>query len=247
MANISQLKTGISLLRWQGGKFLPKGKINPKTLGYVCPNGTINFQTAESAQTYAKNRVMSALHEPKPFERAVLIEDSRIIGEIDGTTHHVKLDRKILDGHKDVALVHGHPIGTPLSYDDYATLTANDRLNSIIAYNKRGEYSKMTKRKKPFILRLISQKVCDEIKKIRILTAESMVKATKNDWQEVIDGAVKIKKAHPDMIKEEVLATEEGKKLQDFAIRLLKKINDIWAKNERFFGIKYETDYSKLL
>ena len=49
------------------------------------------------------------------------------------------------------------------------------------------------------------------------------------------------------MVKEEVLATEEGKKLQDFATRLLKKINDIWAKNERFFGIKYETDYSKLV
>ena len=43
MANISQIKTGISLLKWQ----VPKGKINPKTLGWVRPDGIINFQSAE--------------------------------------------------------------------------------------------------------------------------------------------------------------------------------------------------------
>ena len=112
MANISQIKTGISLLKWQ----VPKGKINPKALGYVCPNGTINFQTAETAQTYAKNRVLSALQAPKPFERAVSVEDSRIIGDINGTVHKVEFDSKnLLNGHNDVTLVHGHPIGTPLS------------------------------------------------------------------------------------------------------------------------------------
>lgn len=245
MANISQIKTGISLLKWQ----VPKGKINPKTLGYVCPNGTINFQTAETSQTYAKNRVLSALHAPNPFERAVFVEDSRIIGDINGTVHKVEFDSKnLLNGHNDVTLVHGHPIGTPLSDQDYACLIANNRLNSIIAYNKRGEYSKMTKQKKPFVFRLFPQKVWDNVRRVRILTSKSMFEEINNkDWIELVERAVKVKETHKDMIKEEVLATEEGKRLQDLAKQLLTKINNIWAKNETFFGIKYETDFSKLV
>ena len=245
MANISQIKTGISLLKWQ----VSKGKINPKALGYVCPNGTINFQTTEAAQTYAKNRVLSALQAPKPFERAVFVEDSRIIGDINGTVHKVEFDSKnLLNGHNDVMLVHGHPIGTPLSDPDYACLIANNRLNSIVAYNKRGEYSKMTKQKKPFIFRLFSQKVWDNVRRARILTSKSMFEEINNkDWIELIKRTVKLKETHKDMIKEEVLATEEGKKLQDLAKQLLTKINNIWAKNEKFFGIKYECDFSKLV
>ena len=129
MGKAQVLETGLSLLRWQ----LPKGKINPKTLGYVCPNGSINFQTAETAQTYAKNRVMSALHAPKPFERAVFVEENKISGDIDGTVHKVHFDHKILDGHKDVTLVHGHPTNTPLSTEDYLCLEGNNGLKSIIS------------------------------------------------------------------------------------------------------------------
>ena len=67
------------------------------------------------------------------------------------------------------------------------------------------------------------------------------------DWIELIKRTVKLKETHKDMTKEEVLATEEGKKLQDLAKQLLTKFNNIWAKNEKFFGIKYETDFSKLV
>ena len=157
----------------------PKGKINPKTLGYVCPNGTINFQTAESAQTYAKNRVMSALHAPKPFERVVFVEDSRIIGEIDGTVHKVHFDHKIIEGHKDVSLVHGHPTNTPLSDVDYFCLVANNELKSIIAYNKLGEYSKMTKKKKHWLFKLLPDKYYQILKITRMDVAKKDLKNMK--------------------------------------------------------------------
>ena len=248
MANISQLKTGISLLRWQGGKFLPKGKINPKTLGYVCPNGTINFQTAESAQTYAKNRVMSALHAPKPFERAVFVEDSRIIGDIDGTVHKVHFDHKIIEGHKDVSLVHGHPTSTPLSDVDYSCLVANNELKSIIAYNKRGEYSKMTKEKKHWLFKLLPDKYYQILKIGRMDVAKKRFKEyAKTDFKELATKIIDIQKAHKGKTKEEIIATEEGQKLKEFARKALTAWNNIWAKNEKMFGIKYETDYSKLL
>lgn len=243
MSKINAVEKGISYLLRE----IPKGKVNPRTLGWIRPDGVINFQTSVVAQNYAKNRCLAALHEPKPVERAVFIEDSRIIGDVKGTAYHVKFDKKMLDGYKDVVSVHGHPVGTPLSPDDYSALIMDDRLKSVVAYNKRGEYSKMTKRKRPFIFKLLPQKVWDNVKKIRILTAESMVKTTDNDWQEFIVRVVKIKNAYPSMQIKEVLATEEGKKIQDFARRLLSKINDIWAKNEKFFGIKYETNFSKIV
>ena len=178
----------------------------------------------------------------------MFVEDSRIIGDVAGNAHEVRCDSEILSGHSDVTLVHGHPIGVPLSEQDYICLTANSRLKSIIAYNKRGEYSKMTKQKKPFIFRLLPKKVWDNIKKVRILTAKSMFEEINNrDWIELMERAVKVKEAHKNMIKEEVLATEEGRKLLDLAKRLLIKINNIWAQNKLFFGINYETDYSRLI
>ena len=95
------LETGLSFL-WQKRNALPKWKIHSSTLGLVRSDGVINFQTAELAQTYAKNLVMSALHTPKPFERAVFAEDSRIIGDIDGTVHKVHFDHKNINENKYV-------------------------------------------------------------------------------------------------------------------------------------------------
>ncbi len=50
MVKINALKKGASYLFWQA----PKGNINPKTLGWIRPDGIINFQTPKAAQTYAK-------------------------------------------------------------------------------------------------------------------------------------------------------------------------------------------------
>jgi len=243
MGKISMLETGFSML-WNA----QKRKINPKTLGWVRPDGVINFQSTEVAQTYAKNRVLSALHSPKPFERAVFVEDSRIIADINGTAHKVHFDSKnVLKSHKDVALIHGHPTGTPLSDQDYTCLTANNELKSIVAYNKRGEYSKMTKQEKPVLFRFLPQKFYEKVKMVRVLTSKSMIEEiTKGDFKKLIEMIKELQNNCKGMTKEEMLATEQGQKVKEFGKNLLAKMNNIWAKNEKLFGIKYETDFSKL-
>lgn len=65
MVSIQQVKSGTSVLMQK----FPKGKISPKSLGYVRPDGKINFATKEAAATYAKNRVVSPLNIGNPFER----------------------------------------------------------------------------------------------------------------------------------------------------------------------------------
>ncbi len=243
MPNISQLKTGMSLLRWQ----VPKDKINPKTLGWVRPDGVINFQTAESAQTYAKSRVISALHAPQPFERAVFVEDSRIIGDINGTVHNVHFDHKIMKGHKEVVLVHGHPTNTPLSNKDYSCLLANDELKSVVAYNTRGEFSKMTKQKKPFIFRLLPKSWYEYLKIGRLAHSEKQFKEfIENDFKELAKKIIILQKKCKGLTKEEMLATEEGQKVAEYAKQVLNKMNNIWASNEKMYGIEYECNFSTL-
>ena len=57
MGKLDAIKQGMSLLTYK----VPKGKINPKNMGYVLSDGTINFGSEEVAKSYAKNRIMSAL------------------------------------------------------------------------------------------------------------------------------------------------------------------------------------------
>lgn len=228
MVKINALKKGVSYLFWQA----PKGNINPKTLGWIRPDGIINFQTAKAAQTYAKKRVMEALHTPKPFERAVFVKDNQILSQIDGNQHHVHFDMKNIRGQKDVSIVHGHPTGTPLSDQDYNCLMTSPEFKSVVAYNKHGEYSKMTKKSPHINLCLFPVKDYEAAR----IGMDNLLKRTIN-----------LKKNCKGMTNAEILATEDGQKLAKFAQKVLTRINNLWANNEKAFGIKYKCNYSKLI
>ena len=87
------LKTGVSsLLKSKIGKptmqksylFMGtqlKGKINPNSLGYVCPDKTINFATDKVANNYAKNVVVQALNSKKPYEQAIGVLSQMVLKE----------------------------------------------------------------------------------------------------------------------------------------------------------------------
>ena len=93
MGKLDAIKLGMSLLTYK----VPKGKINPKNMGYVLSDGTINFGSEESAKLYAKNRIMSALKSKEPFERGVYVNKNRILEEADGTTNSVKMNLEKTD------------------------------------------------------------------------------------------------------------------------------------------------------
>lgn len=127
-------------------------KVHAKNLGYVCPDGTINFQNVKSAHKYAKSVVVKALNQEKPFERVVMIEGSRIMKQVDGTNSevivHVDPSTIFCD-----TIVHGHPdllgkgITGSFSENDVRTLFFNpyDMLRTIKVYNSAGEVSIMKK------------------------------------------------------------------------------------------------------
>ena len=135
MGKIQALKTGISLL-WKA----PKGKINSKMLGYVCPNGNINFASENAAFGYAKNCVIKTLKSEKPYERGFVIKDSAIIADIHGTENNVNFSGIDLT---NATIIHGHPYNTPISLGD-ALILIKHKMKKIVAFNNSGEYSSLT-------------------------------------------------------------------------------------------------------
>jgi len=135
-------------------------KINPKSLGYICSNGQINFQTEEAALSYAKNTIIRALKSGK--EKEIITKDARVLRVFDGTETSVTVDFSDFPDIEGCILHHGHPSlngynAFPFSYAD---VTAFHMLNKVfgykksIVYNSFGEECTMTSNKKPFLYRL---------------------------------------------------------------------------------------------
>lgn len=132
-------------------------------VGYICPNGNINFQTNEAAVAYAKNYIIEALKCPKPFERAVLLSNNIILGKYDGTSKGVRVKKSDIRNakkhlhNKNVSVYHGHPdnakIGAakPISIYDYISLMLSNH-DEDVAINSKGEFSKLKKTHKPILL-----------------------------------------------------------------------------------------------
>ena len=157
----------------QGNNFFP-GKYNPKTLGWVRPDGVINFQTAEIAEKYAKNRCVSALNIAQPYEKGVLVKDNIILAEVVGDINKVDMS-KYVGKMADASFFHGHPKlkgnpESPLSLPDYLFMISQ-KLKKIVAFNKNGEHSTLIQKpQKSLLIRLLSKKWQDifiHIKQIR--------------------------------------------------------------------------------
>mgnify|MGYP006988887634 CR=1 FL=1 len=131
MRRLQGLETGL-LMMWK----VPKGKVNPKTLGYVCPNGNINFQSEDVALNYAKNRVMKC----KGYERGVVIKGNTIIADIKGSENCVNYKNIDIT---DTVIVHNHPNDTVISLDDAVCLLRGNA-KKIVAFNTKGQYSQLT-------------------------------------------------------------------------------------------------------
>lgn len=120
--------------------------INTKELGYICPDGTINFQNAETAEKYAKNVVVRALNQKAPYEKSVIIDKNRITYEQNGTNGNCPVDLS-----KKGTWVHGHPDmyakggAYPFSSIDYNVLWGAPGLKKAVIYNSRGEMAELTK------------------------------------------------------------------------------------------------------
>lgn len=139
-------KYGKAPLKWNTSK-----TIEPKKLGWIRPDGKINFQTEDVAMEYAKNRVISALKRHQPFERSIIVDKNTIIGEISGNAERIDMS-KFLNKIEGNQLIHGHistnQLGAfPVSLDDFLFMLSQ-KLKSITAYNSNGEFSRLISTKK---------------------------------------------------------------------------------------------------
>ncbi len=139
MTKIGVIKNGLRSLYKTS-----KGKIDTKSLGWIRPDGKINFQSEETALNYAKNRALQGLNAPIPYEKGAIIKGNTVIADIKGSGNVIDLRKMNLAELKDTTVIHGHPKPMPLSIYDLSTMLITGQ-KAIYAINKSGEYSKFTK------------------------------------------------------------------------------------------------------
>lgn len=266
MIDISQLKTGISLLR-KGANSYPKEKVASKVLGYICPDGKVNFQSVEVAETYAKNRCVDALQGEKPFERAVIVKGSQIFAQIDGNAGSVGVEG-YFDKLVGTSIFHGHPEGMPLSLMDYLTMVTQG-IKKVTAYNISGEYSALIKKdKKNLFIELLPEKWQEKLNGIyRIMNgyiatsefAKQYSKMFPKELRKVVESEVHSIVGLPcadrskiDAFEKQKLTLEESL-VKDQIEKLIYKdgtyekvVHNFWHKVSKKLSCIYETNYSDL-
>ena len=230
MGKLDAIKQGMSLLTYK----IPKGKINPKNMGYVLNDGTINFGSEEAAISYAKNRIMSALKAKEPFERGVYVNKNRVWGEFYGTSHCVEMDPRNIPEH--TMSFHGHPTKSqPLSLPDYLNLKNNPHVDSKHAIDPNGEISSFYK--------------TGNLKKTldKTLFWELDEYVEKQFYRAIIYNPLKkeIKKANkiPNETNRDAMLDE----LYDYAQTSPDgqlRIHRFWQNHAKELGVRYETNYT---
>lgn len=119
-----------------------KTKLNSKSIGYILPNGNINFATPQAAYNYAKNRILKALHEEVPYERGIIIMGNTIIEDVKGSECHVDYNTNKRDCYNCI-VVHGHPGVATLSKEDALQVIISN-LQKCVAINSNGKYSQLS-------------------------------------------------------------------------------------------------------
>ena len=237
---------------------VPKGKVNPKTLGYICPDGKINFQSEDVAFNYAKNRVMKS----NGYEWGVVIKGNTIVADIKGSENCVKYKNDITDA----VIVHNHPNDTVISLDDAICLLRGNA-KKIVAFNTKGQYSQLTLL--PEIRRLnfswrewLINKLNGEKEKIAEKCLEDLGEQSipQKILQIFYNADEKLKniiqrwsiKRQDNPIGDTSVFPKEVKPFFDHVNDVEKKCiplqskytHDLFSKSDNKFGFKYETNYS---
>lgn len=234
--------------------------INPKKVGYVLPNGNINFSNEKIAIEYAKNKILQQLKKDNT-EYGVLVKGQSIIGEAGGTKNAVNIGelKSLTDRFwnnsnlkRDVILLHGHPDmysagkTAPLSpYGGDLETAVAAKLKSIVAYNSRGEFNRID---------CLHNFSSNRFKKQEAQFEELLLKhlTTPNDFKKLKE-LRKIENSQSDMpshlekwLKKYVIKQEaKNKKFiesEDYA----KFIHEYYKKNLSKCGLKYTTNFNNL-
>ena len=113
-----------------------------------------DFTSTKDMFTYAKKRCVDAINSAKPYEHTVLVDtkQNKVLAEFVGDANHCNLNgiEKMQLDKDNTILLHGHPVGTPISSADVSTIL-NTPVTQVIAFDKDGKFSLVAKKidKKP--------------------------------------------------------------------------------------------------
>lgn len=249
-------------------------KNNSASLGWVRPDNTITFQTPTAAHTYAKNRVIQALKAQIPYEKGVLVKSNRILGEINGNFNSIDISKsKLINKTNNADFVHGHPDlypdgAMPLSLGDFLTMSGH-QMRSIIAYNKRGEYSILSTKPKSNFWNLMPSGIKNFFDlTVRVGASSTALEKYTKMWSDFFPAELreKVRLMIHANINNELLSgkkvIERGRNLQKNAnlvnqITLLehefiqsgtaaRSIHNFWKDNADKFNVRYTTNFSGL-
>lgn len=259
MNKVQAAKAGISFL-W---KKAPNGKLNPNNLGWVRPDGVINFASENAAETCAKNIVMNAFKAPIQYERGVVLSKNQILDVIEGDATSCPLNPmdymcriKFFHSHPDI---YGKGKTTPISVGDFQALRGKviigNNIDEVVAFNSNGEYSKLTKIcKEPqnwfqFFKCLIKYYKFDKVVQKKLYNkwslADSQKQLNKANKQFIKATIFRNEDKKSELIQKAVILAEEQKK-HKATKEDCKLIDWFWRKYAKKFGVKYETNYTSL-
>ena len=107
-----------------------------------------DFTSTKDMFTYAKKRCVDAINSDKPYEHTVLVDtkQNKVLAEFVGDANHCNLngiERMQLDKDNTI-LLHGHPVGTPISSADVSTIL-NTPVTQVIAFDKEDTFYDVTR------------------------------------------------------------------------------------------------------
>jgi len=220
----------------------PFSQINPKNLGWIRPDGIINFATKDAAKTYAINRCIAANKVQNKFERGVVIKDNMILSEADGNFANVYINHKELSKkYADCELYHNHTTPGTFSSADFGVLKTRKYLKSMIAIDLHGYCYTMTKmplERIKFLPRILSDLITISMQTIKGIIKFESIKS------EYIDEIRSMDKEVLDLYKqlsiEELMIMPVYTTLMKKVIKMVSEIDKMWSENAKSLGVKYE-------
>jgi len=216
-----------------------QGKINPKDLGVIHSDGTINFTTQEAAIEYMRTKCTRALQGKKTYEHSVSIKGNSIIDEDLGNIVSCNPSRTGAD-----ICGHGHPdtyakgCTTAPSIIDYHSLWDTKTQIKELIFNSNGETYSMTKIPNVVVK---NEKVFGCYYEIDILAAKHYFKTQPKSIQAKLNKAIREKdlQTFEDIINEYL-----PKSPNDTTKEITELSHTFWLKYGKKMGVEVYTNFS---
>ena len=217
------------------------GKFQADDLGYIFPDGTINFFSKKSAMRYMQAQCTKALQGKNPYEHIVEIQGSRIVYENKG--NHTSCWRSF-KGKPEIS-GHGHPdtyargCTTAPSIIDYHSFMQVKTQKLEVVYNSKGEWYILSKIPNAQVQ---NNKIFGCYHEIDVLAAKHYFSLAPKPVQLKLEKAIEERDLRTfEKLINEFFTTNEN------TSQLTKLTHTFWLKYGEKFGVKVDTNFSNFI